>query len=709
MTRLSSEAADYAPLALSNATTSDHDEPPDEWQIPRSKAANVWARIGTLNLLVLALGSIFLAAPLVLLGLVWRESVVAISGGHPNMLWTRVVHAEWTARFVTACTAVIRIIIAFQAGVFTAMVASIMLETIGTPLSYAPFYSIIRAVSVSPNTLLFTASLRPKGVLSLLIALLVVVEAAVIVASQFLSTILISDFMNSRFTDADNFTQVGGAIDYYGRVSFWWKMPPTSSWTFAEMSEPFSDGPNYHDTGHTYRAFLPFDDEAPRKDLRRFRGPAQVIDYRVFCVQPFLHDMTLNPLGADGLSGQVAIDAPYHQLPGLPTNQFVNFTCKLPSPYIRERMWGEGSLCFPQLPENWTVQLAEPLVETIENRWPSFANMFLVLDSLDHGARISNYQGLAIPGPHVEVARKDGPWAIVNNGSDVEALRVSACFTDFHAAEFIVEMNSSWEGLEPKLTWDLEADGHNTEPSRRQLGVSRSPQSLRERGVLALIMHSQRNDSDLDTQDQGEDQGLVTPQQSVPGFLSGLPPENKYDEANFDTGLLLSKGDVSDVLRADVSHVDLFQDALHDTDSPALASQGLLTRAAQMAYYKDLVRDNTTESARTAFSTIASIPMQWTGFIVAVSLVAAHVTILLIILVIFIFSTHHSLLGHYWQAIAQVVSEDTIRVLEQADAMKDDEVAQWGEHKIPQLAQTSLVRRQSSGRVAVGVGEESEI
>jgi hypothetical protein len=49
----------------------------------------------------------------------------------------------------------------------------------------------------------------------------------------------------------------------------------------------------------------------------------------------------------------------------------------------------------------------------------------------------------------VQFVRIDNPWAMVSNGSDTEALRITACFANLGAQTFIAGMCSSWDSSEP--------------------------------------------------------------------------------------------------------------------------------------------------------------------------------------------------------------------------------------------------------------------
>ncbi|RHZ59282.1 hypothetical protein CDV55_100348 [Aspergillus turcosus] len=601
------------------------------------------------------------------------------------------------------------------------MVSSIILEGIGTPLFYAPFYSITRAVSVSPTSLLLTKGIlaQPKRFFSLWISMLFIVEVLVTVASQFLSTILISDFMDSSFINSNNLTDVGIFSPLGSVEAAWWRVPPASGWTFGELAESFSQGPNFHDTGHTYRAFIPFEDEAQRTSLRSFQGPAEVMGQRVVCVSPSFVDLRLNSTFPPRLFGQMILaNESYPMLQNMETQRPVRFTCALPYP-PENTTYGMSSLCYPRplRPQTFTVQLEDPLVninpdDRIANQTgvasnnPLASSMLIVLDILDREAMMArNFENITTP-YRVTTIHKDCPWSVIMNGSNTAALRVSSCFTNLVSKTFTVDMTSSWQNWEPRLSWDRHSNSFDTESVRRQLGASLTPDSLNHRGVLALNPKSQWKDFDMGTDAIENDyDAFDTYFHFTTTFLGLLPPAQQAlaspDKPPANMGILLSKANTADTSTADQSHTDLFKDVLHDTKSPALALQALITRGTQAAYYEHLMREDRMASALTAFSSTSLIPVRWDGFVAGVSIIAVHFIILALITVVFVVYTRNSMIGNSWQAVAQVVSEDMLPVLDQAWEEKDGEVEKrWGKD---QLAHHSALRYWPNGRVAIGV------
>lgn len=245
---------EYIPLEAVNTEYNNYEA---EEQQPRRKRSNIWHRIDTASVLTIFLGIPLLLPAVTLLAVFWHESMKSTGWAGPDIYWVLVVVAGWATRLVTVCTASIRTVVAFQAGPATAMVAGFVLETTGAPLLQSPFYSMLREVKVAPSNLWTATNFRPH--LSCDIYTLVLTEVLVKAAPQFLSTIFLSDFANETFTQHGNSTDVNILNTTSSGGNGWWSMPPAASWTFAERLEFFEDRLGFHDTGHTFRAFLPFE------------------------------------------------------------------------------------------------------------------------------------------------------------------------------------------------------------------------------------------------------------------------------------------------------------------------------------------------------------------------------------------------------------------------------------------------------------------
>ncbi|KAL4932353.1 uncharacterized protein BDV17DRAFT_194818 [Aspergillus undulatus] len=214
---------------------------------------------------------------------------------------------------------------------------------------------------------------------------------------------------------------------------------------------------------------------------------------------------TVNTRGDFRLSGNLAMrNQSYPGLRNTDAPQFIEFECGLQDPFVIYTTYGYLAICPLLTGTEWMVQMEDPLVNPTYNDSttaflsqiygnPRAAAMFMVLETIEP---LAMYSPTRSPEANVTVVRRDGPWAIVNNGSDTEALRISACFINLAFRTSIVDMESSWQRSEPKLSWVHGIQKYNTSSSQHQLGASKLPESLRNRGLLKLQPRSQWRDFD---------------------------------------------------------------------------------------------------------------------------------------------------------------------------------------------------------------------
>ncbi|KAJ5817176.1 hypothetical protein N7447_009409 [Penicillium robsamsonii] len=713
-----SGAVAYTPLS---APDNAHSQTQDESTVAE-KQFSIWARLGTVHILILGLGSIMLILPVVPLAWLWAESTAAAAGQEPSRAWIVVIRANWSTRIVTICTAILRTVVTAQASVTTAMFAGIILERVGTPLVDGPFYSTTRALSGSPSNFLWTSSLPLRGTgLSAVIVTLILLEVSVTMAVQLLSTLLVADFGNGAFTGPSNATNVR-ILNDYGEVTLsqpWWLMPPAASWTFAEHSEPPVTGPKHDDTGHTYRAFLPYPDSMQRTSIRHLRGPVTIIDQRVVCVQPTLRDLRLDALniGYPRLSGQIAIaNSTYPMLQRTESQPYLPFTCSLTALFTNStRVQEQTSLCEPNNGGNWNVLMeggmVPPLALINDSSLDALVDstpMFMLLDiissaSIRHGVT----QEVHSVGDN---STSSSPWVMVGNGADPPSVRVTACMFNLDVDTFTTGLDSDWEGSEPTMSWNRSTERYNTANTITQLGAVLPRQPIDHRGVLALAPRSDWQSFSSSGNVSAYQHYVVNSNILANAVLSSLEaprtrdldftPEHRNQRVNASI-------DLSRLARVDSkahdAHIDLFQDTLNQTQSPALALQVLLARICQMAYYDILLRIDESKVAQAAFSDAAMFPTQWTGFGVGMGLLLVHWVVVAIVVGLFARYTRHSLLGNHWQAVSQVYSEDTAAILEKADRMNDRDIKRWVKGKRHRGKLYSFASDEGEGRVALRV------
>jgi len=676
-------------------------------QEPPSKPDMSLRRLGRTSLRTLFLGSLVLPLIFIFLALLWVDAIKLAVDQDAQKSWVSRLNTDWTTRLVTISTAVIRTAVDFQATLATAMIAGIMLERIGIPLHKAPFYSIIRAVDVAPSNLLLAGKIRFKRVTraSFLIYTIITVEVLVIIATQFLSTIFLSDFDNATVPSPFNVTTVPIFTTNDTDLRNLWLTPPSSSWTFAEApSDPLLIEADFHDTGHVYRGLLPLEDDVERPKLRKFAGPLPIIDHRVTCLSPRLINLGFDfnnnaPVQSrPRLVGRALINiASYPMLRignGGNEENSGNFTCALPSGDELDDSKRQITLCWPfsmndGLPGNaWKISMEDRLVPSLDIG----SQVVLVVDVVNASALNRAYQSSKAS---FSTGGNDGPWAVLKNIRDVETLRVTACLTELSFQNFEANIHSSWDAREPRLSLSRENPGsYNTEALRWQLGATLNRDSLDERGILTLEPRPEWTTFNEATNIPADPLYF---ERSLTSALPGQSNDSFVFLSNTNPGVRVP---TEAVFFAHTSHVNLFQDTLNDTKSPALALQAVLTRMTQMLYYDRITQLDERRAAWTSFATIAFLPVRWTGFVGAVVIIATHLAIVVTVTVLFLKVTVHSHIGSYWQAIAQVVTKDTIPILEQLDGMKDKEIKTWAKDRPLDIKQNGILRRREDGRVA---------
>ena len=168
----------------------------------------------------------------------------------------------------------------------------------------------------------------------------------------------------------------------------------------------------------------------------------------------------------------------------------------------------------------------------------------------------------------VKSVREEGPWALVFNGSHAEVIRVTACFVNLGAPAVTLDMYSSWDNLEPKMSWEDETRTYDTQTSRRQLGASLTPGTAEDRGVLTLAPRSQWKEFPLITTNWWADWAAWLFSISLSNTMVRPRPVDETKSSELaDRVVILSNTDKGYVTSAHETHMELFQDTLRATES----------------------------------------------------------------------------------------------------------------------------------------------
>lgn len=395
---------------------------------------------------------------------------------------------------------------------------------------------------------------------------------------------MVSDLGSAAIKGSVNFLIAVGSS--YGSTILisdnYWGIPATTNWRFAENSEPSVRGNGIHDTGHAYRAFLPFEDEQQRANLREYKGPADILDFRVVCASPSFTDLVLVSLGrSQTLVGNLSISESYPMLQNTPTNGSLQFVCLMANSIqsLNGTVSGLTTLCY--VGAYSTVLLENPLIDPVNTPEELGGNdlrvskAYLILDFIynDMMHFWANNGNISTGW----VTRTDGSWSVISDGRGEEMLRVSGCFTNQGNKVFEVEMASPQDGPEPRLSWDRRLNMYNTTDSRQQLGASTQALSLQDRGLLTF--NPRKEWHDINATKPAAYASYLGFMTNAMSWSTSVPDEYKMTHPF----VFLSNNTLSDGNQAVHGlHFALFQETLRESNSPALALQALLTRICQM-------------------------------------------------------------------------------------------------------------------------------
>jgi len=689
--------------------------------ISKSKRPRIRNSVGVARLYILSLSAVALAAATTILALLWAGAAIATSEDDPGQVWKDVVSRGWAPITVTLCAAAIRTAVSLQAGVAMSMIAAVVIEQYPhrVRLDDSAFLSIVRAISIQPANMFFS---RGRGILKSLGfvgSFLVAVMSITMLASAFTSSVLLSDFGNIVILGPSSKGVMGYGGDSAASNVDVWRSNPVQYPRFAELTKSFGNrlvGDHLDDTGFVLRAPVPMTKSDQRQTLRKYEGPAVVFDDRVICVAP--RNITLQSLnktsgdrgwtftGFLAIQGVATFDSnddmpsPLHGTRG---GRNATFFCHLldTDPHFGHLSSGVNiTVCtvpfgFPTTSDGDQHPLwLKPAHFRPGDFNPSTPVFFLLELKPAPGKQIkfANFINNAYksdgPGgydisPDELVRTREGPWhrTKLQNIAGLEGVTISitTCAANNIGIPYNVVMTSPSDGPEPTFGWQGEletvitsfnarpSDRYDTTAVRRQLAATANSTDLtsQQRGIMDLTLNTTTPLYNNIYQFNLEADGLfpMIPLVNCPGSIK---------DCRTDPSAIMSTAPSDDL--GHPSHVSLFTEVLADTKSPARALQAWLNVMTRQKFYDSLGRFLAGGEAEFATSVEVFAPQRWGGFIGVVAVMLWHLLAVAWVVLWFLRVTTHTMLGNSWQAVAQVVSEETLPLLLRADDLKDSEV-----------------------------------
>lgn len=439
---------------------------------PEDRTRPVHARIGTYTLVLAIIATVFLWAPLAFLGWMWF-------GNRSSSIWRRLMLDDYAKQGVTISALVLRTALACLGGIATAMIASVSIEHRGVPFQDVAEVSIARFTNSGPDVFWISMLFR-KTFVEIPARLLLILLLLITLASQFTSTILLSDLgqgtvitPSTTSANTSGFSYAGATVDSGTGDTTDTKSPfltspnyfttdPTVFQTFAEHSEPGKSSDGVDDTGLTLRAFLPFADTTARQSIGDFQGTAPVFDTRVVCTRPNItsltNDLTRSLAASVFLGGNITTNP---SLPGLAaTEPVISFSC-------------------PQTLNSFTTNVsASANSGTYWSVCPldaSAGGLLPVLDpAVNASLRLVYANGSMGDGEYTKVNPRGGRWHVADDGWFVD---IGNAYLIHNAANFnqCDWASFTWSSVPSEGPWvDV-----NLQPTAKAVGYSCEPTNVR--------------------------------------------------------------------------------------------------------------------------------------------------------------------------------------------------------------------------------------
>ena len=644
-----------------------------------------------------------------------------------NNHWHKIMVEGWATRAVSFSTLVLRSAVDLQAGIATAMLAAVVIESASILLLDAVEVSTMRASNPHPRALLIPAikgaHWTVPGLNSFGYSVTVLLLFMTTVMLQFSSTVLLSDLRLGQLPGLAS--QLNATYDFeyvaYGpsgksdpalgfsawnkfsyplqmRTSTWLRNPPTYP-AFAEYSKPIPVPKGVDDTGTLLRAFLPFTDTQSREIVRNYSGNAMVLDARVSCQAPKLEDLSIQL-------------PPLYKTHWESTGRNLTYQGRM-SGKLRPSITAVDRLWIPKIPPKFNCSLIlQPEALTIcqitdMSPWydiydangglvSEFWNTTNMNEVLGHGFAMWSLAFVVIDlrsstdgviSETVLDIENEGPWTSVV--TDAQTWDVSICYTAWDTADLDVNMYSETNRSEPIAYWNSQRGYYTVPDVHEQLGEltdQPTPHTSESRGVLQLAEKASWI-PELSEAVPDEIQPFVQQFADMTNQQLALAASCKYTCSALmcpSNRTNITAGDQNDIFEEDPTRLftadntlaSLFQQTLgrNRTGSVARAMSSLITILSSMAYYDQMPQFERSSNTTQVFFATVLYPQSHRGFWAVVIVLAIHSVLIAFVVLNFAFRSQYSFLGNHWQSIAQLHGPETEDMILESRMATDEEV-----------------------------------
>ncbi|TLS21125.1 uncharacterized protein PpBr36_10511 [Pyricularia pennisetigena] len=709
---------------FTSRSPSDYSQEPE----PPKRKRRPWYRIGFWGFMTIIHGTILSFAFLAFLSFLWltKERFDPELAG-PTWRW--VMLGGRVTQAITLATVLIRIAVTTKAAVFTSLIACIMLEKHGVPLSQVAELSVLRCVNDGPMRLawLLLTSCRKSPLLSIVSLGLILTTVAV----QFSSTILVSDLDFTRIIGEPGNTSMPVFMNMdvinLNHQSNGWVERPTAYIPFGELGSGMNSTPTQlgvSDTGIVRKVFLPVSTN-DQEHVRRYSGQAVVFNSRFVCMRPSVSAAAVTSSanvwpGTSFLPlflsvwGNIDYEATFADAgmplpPNCPGGSCFPsaFNCSLSQHMdasAHQRQGFTNSICMPD--GSGAASSAKNFTLPEDEAVPAYAGVFLFFRSnstidLWRGPNDTALNGdFPLPNPPTPagewvtyeraVGGRMGGMRFINGGMRLD---MSICFQQLTFDMSDVKVFSprdlerpvvSWDSA--KMRWDTNAVRRMIDPTSQDLGADGSRPNMlspAERGTYEVESISSTRSRNMATYFNNK---LINSNYNSP---------QTNNVSLFMDPLGLGKPTIS----PHVEYQVLFSDALNSTNRPGCAFQAVLTAMAGSAINEAIPQFNMMGNTTLTLSVSILTPRRVKGLIAVFAIVLGNMACGITVMALFFLKTKFSTRGNSWQAVSQLVSEHTAWLLEESAELTDEEIEKKFTRDMDPSVQ--IARSGKTGRVQV--------
>lgn len=463
--------------------------------------------LGILSCLIIFGGSALNILAVGFLLFLWLGRGPVKGGTEAPTPWRAIMLHGWATQSVTLTALLIRTISAAQAGLCTSMVAALLLERRGVPVSKIVQLSFARSVKTDPMEFLYAIrSRKTRKAAMTLETLLLFLLALTALGIQFTTTILVSDFGSTDLVQSSNRTMINVGLSRAGGRNIGSFLTfgnlDSSTVLFGEVDSHSNSAPNQFgvsDIGTKRRAFIPLQKEE-RVSLQHYSGAAFSLVSGAACMRPSMTArVVFDPKYLLLLNGainynQSLIDAGHSPTQSCYTTYAGNeyclpesFNCSLPvrnDPLSSNNSAWPAAICHLQI--NYIAD--KPILPT----WNQHSSPFdFTSGSWAHLVFATNldesyWDQLERSGP-VTLGEPTpyGEW-VSNEVQPGRFLNTTLCFTVLNTTISSVTMTGNINQSEPNLEWNTSTASFEIEPLKNLFAPDDAHKTPSQRGIFTI-------------------------------------------------------------------------------------------------------------------------------------------------------------------------------------------------------------------------------